>query len=112
MAEEKNQKIKRALLEKLKEYCPKEYLTRKEIQEITGGSIKSSTLRQLDYEGRGIANRKVIGSITVYDIDDVITWLEANIELIGFEKEKPVKKSLLAIDELLLMKKRVKRRTR
>ncbi len=86
MVEEKNQKIKHALFERLKEYCPKEYLTRKEIQEITGGSIKSSTLRQLDYEGRGIANRKVIGSITVYDIDDIIAWLEENTELVNFEE--------------------------
>ena len=86
MVEEKNKKIKHEIFERLREYCPKGYVTRKELQELTGGSFKSSTLRQLDYEGRGIANRKIVGVTIVYEIDDVISWLEENFELINFEE--------------------------
>lgn len=88
MAEEKNKKIKHDILERLREYCPKGYVTRKELQQLTGGAIKGSTLKQLDYKGRGIANRQIVGITTVYDIDDVIAWLEENTELINFEEEK------------------------
>lgn len=87
MVEEKNKKIKRDILERLREYCPKKYVTRKELQQLTGGAVKSSTLKQLDYEGQGIANRRIVGITVVYDIDDVITWLEENTELVNFEVE-------------------------
>lgn len=112
MAEEKNKKIKHEIFERLREYCPKGYVTRKELQKLTGGSFTISTLSQLDYEGRGIANRKIVGATTVYEIDDVIQWLEENTELIGFGEDQSVKKSLMSIDELLLAKRKVNRRIR
>ena len=112
MAEEKNKKLTLNIFEKLKEYCPYGVIFRKDISKITGGILSPSTMNQRDSLGIGIKNREVIGRKVAYKIDDVIQWLEENVELIGFEEEQPVKKSLLAIDELLLMKKRVKRRTR
>ncbi|MCR4555194.1 MAG: hypothetical protein K5766_00065 [Alphaproteobacteria bacterium] len=112
MAEEKNKKLTLNIFEKLKEYCPYGVIFRKDISKITGGILNPHTMAQLDSRGFGIKNKKIIGRKVAYKIDDVIQWLEENTELIGFEEEKPVKKSQLSVEELLLMKKRVKRRTR
>lgn len=99
------------IFDELKKYCSHGYVTRKELKKLTGGLICGRTMAILDQTGKGIENREKIGKRTIYYIDDVINWLKKNTELIGFEEEKPVKKSQPSIDELLLVKKRVKRRT-
>ena len=100
-----------SIFSKLEKYCSSEFIFREDISKITGGILNPHTMAQLDSQGVGIKNREIIGKKVAYKITDVIQWLEENTELIGCEEEKPVKKCQPSIDELLLMKKRVKRRT-
>ncbi|MBQ3565180.1 MAG: hypothetical protein IJA14_03450 [Alphaproteobacteria bacterium] len=76
------------VFDELKGYCPSGFVTRKELQKLTGGLISSRTIANLDSSGVGIKNRTVIGSKVVYKIDDVIEWLQANTKLINFDKEE------------------------
>jgi phage terminase Nu1 subunit (DNA packaging protein) len=63
---------------KLKNYCRNEYVTRSQLNDLTGGIVTGSTMTKLDSIGVGIKNRKIIGGKTVYHIDDIIQWLEEN----------------------------------
>lgn len=79
--------MKRDVFDELKAYCPKGFVTRKDVERLTGGSIKGLTLRRLDSEGKGIAKRRKIGNMTVYDIDDFIEWLRNNTQFINFDEK-------------------------
>jgi phage terminase Nu1 subunit (DNA packaging protein) len=70
------------MFEKLKEKCEKDYVSRKELWDLTGGILGVSVITKFDSLGCGIKNRKIVGSRTIYHIDDVIEWLEANTERI------------------------------
>ncbi len=77
--------MKENIFDDLREYCPREYITRKELKRITGGLICGNTMAQFDRLGKGIQNRKIIGCKTVYFVDDLIEWLKRNTELINFD---------------------------
>jgi hypothetical protein len=66
------------MFEKLKNKCQKDYVSRKELWDLTGGIIKGSTMTHLDSFKLGIDERYVIGGKTVYPIEALIKWLENN----------------------------------
>jgi phage terminase Nu1 subunit (DNA packaging protein) len=68
--------------DKIKEKCRKQYVSRKELWDLTGGIIKPRTVTDLDHKGIGIPNSVIIGHKRVYPIDEVIEWLRANSRLI------------------------------
>lgn len=74
-----------SIFDELRKYCPNGIVHRKDIERITGGILNPHTLAQLDSQGAGIPSYKIGRNIT-YKIDDVISWLEKNSELINFEK--------------------------
>ena len=76
-----------SIFRKLEKYCPSGFVFREDISKITGGILNPHTMAQLDSRGFGIKNKKIIGRKVAYKIDDVITWLEENTELINFEEE-------------------------
>lgn len=78
----------KTIFDDLKKYCPSGFVTRKELQKLTGGLIHAKTIANLDSQGVGIKNKSVIGTKVIYEIDDVITWLKENTELINFDTEK------------------------
>jgi hypothetical protein len=66
------------MFEKLKNKCKKDYVSRKELWDLTGGIIKGTTMTRLDSLNLGIDERHVIGGKTVYPIDALIKWLKNN----------------------------------
>lgn len=72
------------IFENLRDYCKSGFVSRQEIGRLTGGLLNAGTMAQLDHKKLGIMNRKRIGNKTIYSIDDVITWLSVNTELINF----------------------------
>ncbi len=72
------------IFENLRDYCISGFVSRQKIGRLTGGLLNAGTMAQLDHKKLGIMNRKRIGNKTIYGIDDVITWLSVNIELINF----------------------------
>ena len=53
-----------------------EIITRKKLQELTGGLVSEKTLANLDSEGVGIQPRLRIGGKVVYPKDAAIAWLK------------------------------------
>lgn len=78
-----DKKQKEMIFERIKEYCPRNFVTRKEIQKITGGFLSKGVLTQLDCQGIGIKHR-TIGNKVVYDINDVVEWLKSSTQLLNF----------------------------
>lgn len=76
------------IFKELKNYCNGNFVFREDIKTITGGILNHHTMAQLDSQGLGIKNRKIIGKKVAYNIDDVIQWLEENTELINFEEKE------------------------
>lgn len=70
------------MFNKLKEKCKTEYVSRKQLWDLTGGILKSSVIAKFDSLGCGINDREIIGKKTMYPIDSVISWLETNTERI------------------------------
>jgi hypothetical protein len=68
--------------DKLKEKCRKEYVSRKELWNLTGGIIHPRNMAKLDLKSRGIPNSITIAHKRMYPIDSVIEWLRANSKLI------------------------------
>ena len=77
----------KSIFDELKNYCPSGFVCRKDIYKLTGGLIHSGTMANLDSRGIGIKNKTIIGKKVVYQINDVIEWLNANAKLRGFETE-------------------------
>lgn len=73
------------IFSELKDYCPNGFVCRKDIYKLTGGLIHSGTIANLDSKGTGIKNKTIIGRKVVYQIDDVIKWLNSSTKLQGFE---------------------------
>ena len=78
--------MKKDIFDELKKHCSNNYIARKDLKKITGGLICGRTMEKLDHAGKGIKNREIIGTRTVYHIDDLITWLKANVEFVNFEE--------------------------
>ena len=77
--------MKEDIFDGLREYCYRGYVRRDELKKITGGLVCGHTMAVLDYAGKGIENRRIIGNKVVYFIDDLISWLKNNTELINFD---------------------------
>jgi hypothetical protein len=55
-------------------------ITREKLEEITGGLLKASTMRNLDCQGKGISGGKRVGQRTfVYPVENVIAFLDAKL---------------------------------
>ena len=74
-----------SIFSELKKDWNRDFVFRKEIGKLTGGLISPATMANLDSSGKGIKNEK-IGNKVIYNINDVITWLEENTVLHNFEK--------------------------
>jgi phage terminase Nu1 subunit (DNA packaging protein) len=70
------------MFEKLRNYCQTDYVTREQLQSLTGGVVSSLTMANLDSRGYGIKSKKLVGKKVAYHIDDVIQWLEQNTKLV------------------------------
>ena len=57
---------------------PSSIVARAEIKNFTGGAISPKTVANADSEGRGPANRLVVGRRVCYPVADLIAWLRAN----------------------------------
>ena len=77
------------MFECLKEYIKgRDYVFKKELETFTGGVISQYTFTNLTHKGAtDVPKSFVIGHKAAYKIDDVITWLEENTELVNFEVE-------------------------
>lgn len=53
-----------------------EIITRKKLQELTGGLVSEKTLANLDSDGSGIQPRMRIGGKICYPKDAAVTWLK------------------------------------
>jgi len=56
-------------------------ITRKKIEELTGGLISAKSLANLDCEGSGITPRLRIGGKVAYPKDAAILWLKARCNI-------------------------------
>lgn len=76
------------MFECLKEYIKgRDYVFKKELETFTGGVISQYTFTNLTHKGAtNLPKSFVVGHKVAYKIDDVITWLEENTELINFEE--------------------------
>ena len=74
------------IFEELRNYCPSGFVARKDIYKLTGGLINPGTIANLDSKGIGIPNKSKIGKQVVYQIDDVISWLDKNTKILVSEK--------------------------
>lgn len=52
------------------------FLTRSQIEGLTGGLIKKTYLANADWAGTGINGRILFGKRVVYPVNDVIGWIE------------------------------------
>jgi hypothetical protein len=68
--------------DKLKEICKKQYVSRKDLWNLTGGIIHPRTIEKLDNNGTGIPNSIIIAHKRMYPIDSVIEWLRTKSTLI------------------------------
>jgi hypothetical protein len=68
--------------DKLKETCKKQYVSRKELWDLTGGIINPRTIEKLDNKGEGIPNSIRIANKRMYPIDSVVEWLRTNSRVI------------------------------
>ncbi|GHU18134.1 hypothetical protein FACS189472_06020 [Alphaproteobacteria bacterium] len=71
-----------SVFDRLKDKCKKQYVTRKELWNLTGGIIHPKTIAKLDCQGKGIKNAIMLGHKTVYPIDSIIEWLSSHSRLI------------------------------
>jgi phage terminase Nu1 subunit (DNA packaging protein) len=71
-----------SVFEELREKCKSEYVTRKQLWDLTGGIIHPRTMANLDSKGKGIENAVIIGHKKVYPIDSVVKWLRENSRLV------------------------------
>jgi len=60
-----------------------ELITRKKLQELTGGLVSEKTLANLDSEGCGIQPRMRIGGKIAYPKDAAIAWLKSRCVVEG-----------------------------
>jgi predicted DNA-binding transcriptional regulator AlpA len=67
-------------------FCPSPYLSREEVERVTGGLVTAKYLANLDSDGKGPAGRIRLGRKVAYPVQDVIRWLE--------ERTKPVKEHI------------------
>jgi len=63
------------LLEHIKQNSPTGLLTRKQVEELTGGLVTRKRLTDLDYLGQGIPNKMKAGHKVVYSVDSVCDFL-------------------------------------
>jgi hypothetical protein len=68
--------------DELREKCKKQYVTRKELWNLTRGIIHPRNMARFDREETGIRNSVIIGHKRAYPIDSVIELLRANSRLI------------------------------
>lgn len=61
--------------------CTGGFVTRKQIEEITGGAISHRTVANQDSLGEGPANKFTVGRKACYPIDDFLDWLEPKISM-------------------------------
>jgi phage terminase Nu1 subunit (DNA packaging protein) len=55
---------------------PSPFITRKKLCDMTGGIINSRTIANLDSLGRGIKGKTKVGGLVVYEVANVVEWLE------------------------------------
>ena len=60
-----------------------EVLSRKKIQELTGGLVAEKTLANLDSEGEGIQPRLRMNGKVAYPKEAVISWLKSRCKMEG-----------------------------
>ena len=80
--------MKEDIFDEFKKYWPNDYVTRKDLKKLTGGLLCGRTMEKLDHTKKGIRARAIIAGRTVYHIDELITWLKANVEFINFEEKE------------------------
>ena len=68
------------MFEILKEYCKSGYVTRKELEILTGGIVKAHTFSMQGNDNFMKQKAFKIGRETAYKIEDVIEWLNSNYE--------------------------------
>ncbi|WP_027362076.1 hypothetical protein [Halodesulfovibrio aestuarii] len=66
---------KESVLRVFEESCPL-FVTRKKVQELTGGLIKAKTLSNKDSLGLGPSMKVTIGKTVAYPRQALIDWLE------------------------------------
>ncbi|MDR2794472.1 MAG: hypothetical protein LBB12_01700 [Holosporaceae bacterium] len=72
--------------DKLRETCKKQYISRKDLWNLTGGIIHPRTMAIFDQKGIGISNSIMIAHKRMYPIDSVIEWLRTKSTLICDKK--------------------------
>ena len=58
------------------ENWPSKFITRRQVEQFTGGIIKPGYLANLDSQGKGPIRFR-IGGKTVYSVKDFMDWLES-----------------------------------
>lgn len=60
--------------------APSGFITRRQIEELTGGIIKRQTLSNLDCAGKGIEGKlNLSGRKVLYPVDNVLEFLEKRL---------------------------------
>ncbi|MDR2067498.1 MAG: hypothetical protein LBP41_00730 [Holosporaceae bacterium] len=72
--------------DKLKETCKKQYVSRKDLWNLTGGILHPRNMAKLDNNGIGIPNSVIIAHKRMYPVDSVIEWLRTKSRLICSKK--------------------------
>ena len=73
------------MFENLARLAP-EIITRKKLQEITGGLVTAKTLANMDSLGIGITPRLRVGAKVAYVKEDAIAWLKNRCEVLQGER--------------------------
>ena len=56
--------------------CHSPYLSREEVERVTGGLVTAKYLANLDSDGKGPEGRIHVGRKAAYPVQSVIDWLE------------------------------------
>ena len=70
------------MFEVLKKYCPSGYVTKNNLEKLTGGVLKAHTFylkENVDFQKEKSFK---IGKEVAYKIEDIIEWLNSNYEKI------------------------------
>lgn len=59
-----------------------------DLEKLTNGVLRPCTLRTLNSKGKGIQGGHLLGRNTIYPIDEVIAWLDKNVEIIDEWQQK------------------------
>lgn len=76
------------MFEELKTVCKKAFVSRADIETLTGGAVTEFMIRKSDTFKKGIKGGRVIGHSKCYPIDEVILWLDKHTEEIPERKRK------------------------